>query len=216
MQTPSVINAIREGTLGALKRGGFATERVPGRKELYLCTTSPLPWLPDGSTARLCVVTKEKLVTKTKKGGFAVTDLINLERGDDAAVIIAVRDRKGRLEVYMVPKPRVIADMRACMAHWLATHPNGKSDVRTISFDGDPAHPGKGFREKYREFLVTTVSVNESTEQREEPAPTGDKSPLELALRKAALAASFEYGRPVDQIEFTIGVTFKTGEVLFH
>lgn len=214
-QTAGTLNLTRTAIVKALRSAGRPVERIPGYAENYRFSGG-------GRTARMRLL-KKNLVTGAD--GYLVSDAINLERGEDELVIAGVRDRFGGLEVYVVPKPRVIADMRAHQAHYLAANPamndpaawKDKTFVRSISFDGDPAHPGKGFRQKYREFLVATANVNELADfSTAEPAPTGDESALELALRKTAIAASFEYGRPVSSIRITISVMFRTGELAFH
>jgi hypothetical protein len=48
------------------------------------------------------------------------------------------------------------------------------------------------------------------------PDNPAEVSPLELALQQTLRAASAEYGQPPDRIRISIGVMFRTGEVVFH
>jgi hypothetical protein len=131
--------------------------------------------------------------------------------GDHDFVVVSIPGRNGGpTEVYRVPTPRVVEDLRDNHAAFAATHPNA-SNLRAIAFGGDPASSGRGYREKYREFLLSPNIDSESAD------PNADHpTPLELALQETARAASAEYGLPTDRIRISIGAMFRTGEVVFH
>ena len=157
--------------------------------------------------------------TWNKADGPAVEDTMNLERGDDTFVCVCVRGHRGSEdpEVYLIPKARMIDDMRENHARWIATHPDSESDVRALAFSGDPATPGRGFRVHYAEFRIHPEGAADQVEAEPLQRHT-DESPAELQrlMNELARRSSAYYGQPLDRIRVSVGVMFRTGELIFN
>ena len=148
----------------------------------------------------------------TKADGPDAAAPMRIEGDHDFVVVSTPGRNGGPTEVYRIPTPRVVGDLRDNHAAFAATHPDA-SDLRAIAFGGDPASNGRGYREKYREFLLLPDINGAPT------VPNADhtgESPLERALKETARAASAEYGQPIDRIRISIGVMFRSGEVVFN
>jgi hypothetical protein len=131
--------------------------------------------------------------------------------GEHELVIVATPGR-GPTEIYVLEDlARLRADFDGYHAHFASTHPNA-NEMRALHFGGNPETSGRGFRQRWREFLLLPdVDEAPPADERSE-TPT----PLQLALMNLAQEASAEYGQPVDHIRISIAVLFRSGELLFH
>jgi len=74
---------------------------------------------------------------------FHIDAPMNLE-GQDFVGIAMPAHRQGWVDCYKVPTNVAIQALHAAHAFWVDAHPETpeQSDVRVISFDGDPNRPG--------------------------------------------------------------------------
>ena len=206
--TPSTVAlraALRADAVHQFQLAGYALVRIRSRKQLYDCTIGTISFKGWFRTAPRVLV--------SKASGPDAADPINIE-GEHEFVIVSVPGRNGGpTEVYEVPTEHIIRDLRENHRQFVANHPNTAGPIRQIFFDGRPETLGRGYRVHYREFLILPDDNGAAIEQ------SGDDdglSPLELALQATAHAASEEYGQPIDHIRISIGVMFRTGEVVFN
>jgi hypothetical protein len=207
MPTPA---SLREDALHQLRLAGLDPVRIPGRKHLYR--------LSDGTIVLTRTAPRGWLVTKTATDAEDSPLLID---GEHEFVVVAVaHPRGGPTDVYKIPTPRLVADMQEAHRVYLVEHPNAANkNLRQIFFNGGQLRDGRenplrGFGEKYREFLLLSdddlhVAPNSGVEDM-------PQTPLARALAQARVAASAEYGQPVDHIRISLSVMFRTGELVFH
>jgi hypothetical protein len=112
----------------------------------------------------------------------------------------------GPTEVYKISMSRIVEDFRSHHAEFAATHPNA-TNLRALHFGGNPTSNGRGFRQRYREFLLLP---NLDAGEPGCPDNPAEASPLDLALQGTLRAASAEYGQPPDRIRISIGVMFRS------
>lgn len=203
MPTPSSLlaDAIHQLQLLALN-----PVRRPGRREIYD--------LADGTSCLIRTGPKGTAMTKAESPDAAsLMPMLEGEKAPDFYVFATPAPRNnGPTEVYKIPMPCIVGDFRSNHAVFAETHPNA-TNLRALHFGGSPTSNGRGYRERYREFLLLPNLDDSEPGNRDNPA---EVSPLELALRRTLHAASAEYGQPPDRIRISIGVMFRTGEVVFH
>ena len=212
MPTPALL---RDDALHQTRLAGLNPERIPGRKRLYR--------FADGTVGLYRTARTGWLVTKTASDApDAPPDAPLLIDGEHEFVVVAVaHPRGGPTDVYKIPTPRLVADMQEAHRVYLVEHPNAANkNLRQIFFNGGQLRDGRenplrGFGEKYREFLLLSdddLHVAPSSGGGEDMPQT----PLAPALAQARVAASAEYGQPVDHIRISLSVMFRTGELVFH
>jgi hypothetical protein len=203
MNTP-LVNALRTTALTAF--APFQPVRVPGRQERYRCN--------DGSEFLLRTAPKGTLMTKAD--GPNAGDRMWIERGGHQSIVIAVPAKNGTsTEVYRVPTDRVVADLNEHHRRFCETHPpESATKLRAIAFGGDPASIGRGFRIKYREFLVEQ-GESASVEAPAAP-PSGPARGLLDMEEVIALRSRLSREFGVDPIEIGITIEVCGGRLAFH
>jgi hypothetical protein len=187
------VELLRRAALAAL--ASLQPVRIPGRKQLYRFADGTIAWLrtaPNGMLVSRAI------------GPNADARLL-VESGPHSAFIIAVPARRGdAVDVFLVPKDRLIADYRAAYAE-----SNTNIDMRAIRFDGDPANPWSGFRSKYAAFLV------EASELPPAP-PSGPAAGLLEMPELVALRDRVGFLFGIGQDEIHVKVEVAGGRLVFN
>jgi hypothetical protein len=190
----TTVASLREAALALL--APLQPVRIPGRKQVYRFSDGTIGWFRTAPRGMLV----------SRAIGPNADDRLIMEDGPHTHFIIAVPARRGdAVDVFMVPKDRLIADYRAAYP----AESNTNIDMRAIRFDGDPANPWSGFRSKYAAFLV------EASELPPAP-PSGPAAGLlampELVALRERLAREFGIG----QDEIHVAVHVAGGRLVFN
>jgi len=213
IMAPKAVEMLRAVALAELVH--LQPVRIRGRKELYRCK--------DGSIFLLRTAPKGTLMTKAH--GPNAGDRMRIEDGPHQSVVIATPARNGAsIEVYRVPKGRVVADLNKQHRHFCESHtPASATNLRAIAFGGEKDSNGRGFRIRYREFLIQSdQAAASSSRSGSEEAPVDLRAPsgparglLDMAEVSALRARlSREFG--VQPMEIGIRIEVCGGRLAFQ
>jgi hypothetical protein len=164
---------LRQAYLAASAAAGKPLTRIGERGQRYR--------RPDGKIVLIRTCKRRNVLANSV--GYTPNDPIDIEGRQDFVGLAVPGRRRAPDEFYEVPDPVVIDGLRAGMAEWCPDHPNGKSKVRQISFDGDPQSAITGYAEKWGHYrLAQPLAI---------PAPASDVRANAVVQARRMVATAF-------------------------